>query len=277
MLLCDDVLHWAETYTGAPCRALGRFTCIGIITPFTFHMTDVAERHKILQNIGFGRLFKIGKADNVMHIQLLPVLLLRYATILAGIVITLTRCSALCFPIRAIVRLIAATPCSIIRSAIAFICTVRGAKTEFPRRRKLPSWDCHSLLTFLTGENDWRFVRLASTAVSSTFPPLSAFLRNHIGDSFGTDYAKRTPFIKAITGTDRCVFCITDTGGLGQKIFPAYWANQLLLCHALLLAQNIRTCTRACRLTPPFQPLRISKIDSATDGANGFNHAEIVA
>lgn len=245
MLVCDDVLHWAETYAGAPFHALGAtLTKLGIIAPFSFHVADMAQRDQISEQIRFCRIGEVSKANDMMHIKLLPILLLCDAAILARVVVTLTHCTLLCSPIRAVVRFITATPRRVVRATIPFISALRRTKAEFAGRRKLAARYRDGLLALFARKRDWWLAQLVLAALCGGLTALSPFVCQHIRLlRFAPNNSERTAFIQTFPRTDRRVFGISNAMSLRHKSFLTDRAHQGLAFIAATRAQRIGTLT----------------------------------
>jgi hypothetical protein len=95
-------------------------------------MADVAKTNEVIELVSFFGVSKTTEALNVMDIQVLAQLVFRYATALAGVMVTATRSALLRSPVLAIVRKIAALPVGVMRAYVGLGCqdtsTLSGAR-----------------------------------------------------------------------------------------------------------------------------------------------------
>lgn len=213
----------------------------------------MAKADKVTQVIGFSRIGKIRKANNVVNVKLPSVFRLSYAAPLTGVIVPSPSAAALTLPVCSIVILVIATlPIVMVRAAMPLVSAIGRTEAETSR-------------TFNCGGDDDMIAAL--------------FAIVFVGWLGGWSWSYQTLptcFLVALSRTNR-----NQLGArlewLALKFLQANLARVGVVILHSFSAQLIRTFAAASGLPSMFEALRISEIGTVAVGASSFDHGHIIA
>lgn len=203
--------------------------------------------------ISRGRIFKVSKPNNVMHVHLLAELCFGNPALLAGVIIPLTSATTLALPSWAVVHLvISAAPTMVIFAAMPSVSTVGGTKSESSSSLKCSRKGNVLSALFAIVFVYWFFRWLWCYK----FAPAC--------------------FLVTLSGTHSYDFR-SYLEWLTVKYSAAYLTGVRIVISLLFAPKFIRAFTTTRCLSAVFQATRISKVGIPAIGASSFNHVHIIA
>jgi hypothetical protein len=196
--------------------------------PFCFKVADVAQRYEISKVVRLFGSCKGGKTNDVVNVQLFPVIRLGHAALLALVPVAFTGGASLPLPVRTVVRgIIAAAPKVIPLSAIALVSAISGTESKAPRALA-GRWEFNRAVAVFTSKGDGWLNRWARRNQTDN-PRLDIARPRADGDMFGA-----------------------MLGRLTRKVFGANVTLQDHIAPQLCASHSVRTFTATGRLPTVF-------------------------
>ena len=273
MIYCSDAVKWADEYEGPLHHAmLLRFAKFWKLSPFSVHVATMTESNEVGQVMGCNRICEVSKPDDMVNVQFLSISRFSHAAILTGVVVTISALSALFGPCRAIVAIVAAAQCWIACSAKSDCSTFYRAKTALMLNTDLFSRALYNDLADLADPSN-PFDSFGARNIPIAITLTSFLVRSN---DFALDNSCCSSFVKTLGRAYRRILCVLDTRWDNSKQLFTNGAFDFYRFCLKFTTQKIGTCTGACCLPTPFQPLRISGIVFFTDRAFPCNHSNSI-